>query len=175
MNQALKELKFLADFTQWMDVNSAPIYASRPWKVYGEGPSTQPNPNAAVRAQGFNEGRTRYSAQDFRFIQKDGTLYAYAMGWPADGQYHIASLATGSSLAPGFNSLGQPGLVILGEQGMLTDVVQIEADQVLLGLSGVIVGHSSSSFPMYPDRFLSLTVEGPVGYPAWPSQKPKPT
>ena len=95
------ELKFLADFTQWMDVNSAPIYASRPWKVYGEGPSTQPNPNAAVRAQGFNEGRTRYSAQDFRFIQKDGTLYAYAMGWPADGQYHIASLATGSSLAPG--------------------------------------------------------------------------
>jgi alpha-L-fucosidase len=95
------ELKFLADFTAWMDVNSVAIYASRPWKVYGEGPSTKPNPNAAVRAQGFNEGRTTYSAKDFRFMQKDGTLYAFAMGWPADGKFVITSLAEGSDKAPG--------------------------------------------------------------------------
>ena len=39
---------------------------------------------------------------------------------------------------------------------MLADVVQVEADQVLLGLSGVIVGHSSSS----------LDVPGQVGLQA---------
>ena len=95
------ELKFLADFTNWMDINSVGIHATRPWKIYGEGPSTQPNPNAAVRAQGFNEGRTTYGAQDFRFMQKDGVLYAFAMAWPTDGQYVITSLADGSTLAPG--------------------------------------------------------------------------
>ncbi len=95
------ELKFLADFTTWMDRNNEGIYASRPWKVYGEGPTTAPNAGPAVRAQGFNEGRTRYSAQDIRFTQKGGTLYAYAMGWPADGNLTIQSLAEGAPTAPG--------------------------------------------------------------------------
>jgi len=95
------ELKFLADFTAWMDVNSSGIYATRPWKVYGEGPSTKPNAGAPVRAQGFNEGRTRYSAQDIRFMQKGDTLYAFALGWPQDGKLTITSLADGSPQAPG--------------------------------------------------------------------------
>ena len=34
------ELEFLAGLTAWMDVNSEGIYATRPWKIYGEGPST---------------------------------------------------------------------------------------------------------------------------------------
>ncbi|HVU38120.1 MAG TPA: alpha-L-fucosidase [Opitutales bacterium] len=93
------ELKFLADFTPWMDVNSPAIYASRPWKIFGEGPSTKNR--VAVRAQGFNEGRTSYGAQDFRFMQKDGTLYAFAMGWPADGKYTITALAEGTPNVPG--------------------------------------------------------------------------
>jgi alpha-L-fucosidase len=37
------ELKFLAELTAWMDVNSEGIYATRPWKVYGEGPSVSPS------------------------------------------------------------------------------------------------------------------------------------
>ena len=63
-----------------------------------------------------------------------------------------------SSLAARFDGLREPCLVVFGEQGVLTDVVQVEADQVLLRLSGVVVGHSSSSFPMYPDRFIWLQV-----------------
>jgi alpha-L-fucosidase len=95
------ELKFLADFTAWMDINSEGIYSSRPWKIYGEGPSTKPSAGAAVRAQGFNEGKTTYGAQDLRFMQKGGALYAYAMGWPDEGKLTITSLADGSPYAPG--------------------------------------------------------------------------
>ena len=47
------ELSFIADFGRWMRANGSAIYASRPWSVYGEGPSTQAQP--ALRAQGFNE------------------------------------------------------------------------------------------------------------------------
>jgi alpha-L-fucosidase len=95
------ELKFLADFTVWMDRNNEGIYASRPWKIYGEGPSTRPNAGAAVRAQGFNEGTTTFGTQDIRFTQKNGTLYAYAMAWPADGKLIVKSLAVGAGVVPG--------------------------------------------------------------------------
>jgi hypothetical protein len=57
----------------------------------------------------------------------------------------------GARLPTGFDGLGQTGLIVLGEQCMLTDVVQVESDQVFLGLSGVVVGHSSSSL-VHPDR-----------------------
>jgi alpha-L-fucosidase len=106
------ELAFLADFTRWMDVNSGAIYGSRPWKVFGEGPgvrATEP-----IRAQGFNEGKNQpYTAEDFRFTQKGGKLYAFALAWPADGRLRIASLAAGSPHAPGevarVELLGAPG------------------------------------------------------------------
>ena len=65
----------------------------------------------------------------------------------------MAGAELGPGLAAGLDGLSQSGLVVLGEQGMLTDVVQIEADQVLLGLSGVVVGHSSSSLDV-PGQIL---------------------
>jgi alpha-L-fucosidase len=85
------ELKFIADFTVWMDRNSEGIYGTRPWKVFGEGPSVATA--APIRAQGFNEGRNRpYTAEDWRFTQKNGVLYAYALAWPADGTLVVKSM-----------------------------------------------------------------------------------
>ncbi len=92
------ELKFLADFTPWMDVNAEGIHASRPWKIYGEGPTAA----TVTRAQGFNEAYIKnLGAKDVRFMQKGGALYAYVMGWPADGKVTIKALADGSPQAPG--------------------------------------------------------------------------
>jgi alpha-L-fucosidase len=94
------ELSFLADFTRWMRANSSAIYASRPWAVYGEGPSTQAPP--AVRAEGFNEGKNKpYTAEDMRFVQKGGKVYAFVLAWPENGKVTIKSLAAGSPHAPG--------------------------------------------------------------------------
>ena len=36
-----EELKIVAGITRWMAVNSEGIYATRPWKIFGEGPGTQ--------------------------------------------------------------------------------------------------------------------------------------
>ncbi len=94
------EISFIADFGRWMRANGSAIYASRPWSVYGEGPSTQAQP--PIRAQGFNEGQNRpYTAEDFRFVQKGGKVYAFALAWPDNGQLAIKSLALGSRHAPG--------------------------------------------------------------------------
>jgi alpha-L-fucosidase len=94
------ELAFVADFGRWMSTNGRAIYASRPWAVFGEGPSTQAQ--APLRAQGFNEGQNKpYTAEDLRFVQKDDKLYAFALAWPESGTLTIKSLAVGSPHAPG--------------------------------------------------------------------------
>jgi alpha-L-fucosidase len=82
-------LAILAEITKWMAVNSEGIYATRPWKIFGEGPGTK------VKGTGrFNEnGRKDLTAQDVRFTTKGKTLYAFLMGWPAKRAV-VASLAT---------------------------------------------------------------------------------
>ena len=72
----------------------------------------------------------------------------------------LGSGQLGPGFAAGLDGLGQPGLVVLGQQRMLTDVVQVEADQVLLGLSGLLVGHSSSSLDV-PGQILLAGAVGP--------------
>ena len=104
------ELAFLADFTRWMRVNGPAIYATRPWRVYGEGPSTQ----TQIKTGNFNEGQaTPYTAQDFRFMQRGDALYAFAMGWPDGGTLTITSLGTAAPTGVGrverVELLGAPG------------------------------------------------------------------
>jgi alpha-L-fucosidase len=94
------EISVIADFGRWMRVNGPAIYGSRPWSVYGEGPSTRAQ--APLREQGFNEGRDKpYTAEDIRFVQKDGKLYAFVMAWPEDGSLTIRSLAENAPHARG--------------------------------------------------------------------------
>ena len=88
-----EELKVLEGITAWIAVNGEAIYATRPWKIYGEGPSTK----MVIKASGAefdpNEGKKPdLGATDMRFTSKGDTLYVFAMGWP-QGDLHVASLA----------------------------------------------------------------------------------
>ncbi len=107
-----KELKVLEGIEAWMKVNRESIFGSRPWRVFGEGPATQ---GAALSAQGFNEGRGKpFTAADIRFTTRGDTLYAIALGWPADGSLRVTSLAAGSPDRGEIRSvrlLGNPGEV----------------------------------------------------------------
>lgn len=67
-------LRFLDEMAAWMDVNSEAIHGTRPWVRFGEGPSS-------VVAGAFNESFD-YTAEDIRFTQKDGALYAITLGLP---------------------------------------------------------------------------------------------
>jgi alpha-L-fucosidase len=87
------EEAFLAGLTKWMDVNSEGIYATRPWKIYGEGPSTTARPAARGGARG---AAPAYTSQDIRFTTKAGTLYAFIGAWPESRAATIKSLASDS-------------------------------------------------------------------------------
>jgi alpha-L-fucosidase len=92
------ELKVVEGLAEWIAPNGEGIFATRPWKVYGEGPSTNP-----AKARGLS-GRDRispaYTSEDVRFTTKGDTLYAFVMAWPTDGKAVIKSLAKGAPAFP---------------------------------------------------------------------------
>jgi alpha-L-fucosidase len=93
------ELKFLEELTAWMDVNSEGIYSTRPWKIYGEGPSVT-GPQERSRFGGARDVRS-YADGDVRFTTKGDTLYAFIMAWPKTRSALIKSLATNSPQTDG--------------------------------------------------------------------------
>jgi alpha-L-fucosidase len=94
------EMKFLADMTAWMDVNSEGIYSTRPWKLYGEGPSTVAANQTRGQFGGARDVRG-YTSEDMRFTTKGDSLYAFVMVWPESRSAVIKSLATHSPLIDG--------------------------------------------------------------------------
>ena len=127
------ELAFLADFTKWMNVNGKGIYGTRPWGVFGEGPS---GGGPATHAQGFNEGNRKYTAQDFRFMQKGDSLYAFAMAWPDDGKLIIRSLAKGGGNVQDVKLLGYPGKLTWSQtdQGLVANLPSQKPCDYVYGL-----------------------------------------
>ncbi len=122
------ELQVLSDLAAWMPINGEAIFATRPWKIYGEGPAK------VLEAGNFNEGKLVYTAQDIRFTQsKDGkTLYAIALVWPKDGKLLVKSLAIPAGKINAVSLLGYTGkldwqqtpegLTVVLPKGMLPEV-----------------------------------------------------
>ena len=82
-----KEEAVLDGITTWMARNGEAIFGTRPWRVFGEGPTRPP-------AGEMNEQDAKpFTAEDLRFTQKDGRLYAIFLDWPK-GEAAIASLGT---------------------------------------------------------------------------------
>ncbi len=94
----LEELNTLAGITAWMKVNSEGIHGTRPWKIFGDGPSTKVT---AEKQAAFNEQeRKDLTSDDVRFTTKGDTLYAFVMGWP-DYAAVIQPLALDTALRVG--------------------------------------------------------------------------
>jgi alpha-L-fucosidase len=72
-----REITVLEGVTAWMAVNGDGIYGTRPWKIYGEGPSTQQK----VETGNFNEDKKKdLTGEDIRFTKKGNTIFAFVMG-----------------------------------------------------------------------------------------------
>jgi len=90
------ERDIVEEIGRWMAVSSEGIYDSRPWAVFGEGPVME-EAAAPMSGPGFNEGKNKpFSAADVRFTAKGDAVYAFVMGWPADGKVTIKSMRAGS-------------------------------------------------------------------------------
>jgi alpha-L-fucosidase len=76
----------LKSLEKWMRVNGEGIYGTRPWTVFGEGPSQVVN-------KVYQEDEVPWTIEDFRFTQKAGQVYAFQMKWPEGGKTVIRSLA----------------------------------------------------------------------------------
>jgi alpha-L-fucosidase len=76
--------ELVTELASWMKVNSEAIHGTRPWKIFGEGPTQ-------AKAGAFQESGA-FTAQDFRFTTKRDTLYAIALGEPR-GTAAIPALA----------------------------------------------------------------------------------
>jgi alpha-L-fucosidase len=99
----------LRDVGSWLKVNGEAIYGTRPWKIYGEGPTK-------VAAGSFHDtDTTGYTAEDFRFTVKGKTLYAIELGWPTGGEAVIHSLERTS-----LNGQKIASVVLLGSDAKLT-------------------------------------------------------
>jgi alpha-L-fucosidase len=80
--------KILREIGRWLEVNGEAVYGTRPWKIFGEGPTQ-------VVAGSFKDTeRGAFTSEDFRFTTKGNTLYAIALAWPQDGRLIVKSLAT---------------------------------------------------------------------------------
>ena len=63
----------LEQLAKWFAVCSEAVYDTRPWRVFGEG-------DTLVKIEGFREDKTDWTRNDFRFVQKNGAVYAFMMG-----------------------------------------------------------------------------------------------
>ena len=78
------ELAFLDELTQWRAVNDEAIRGTRPWKIFGEGPTS-----TMKALPSYQLSKYKFDHTDIRFTTKKDVLYAIALGWPPDGSINI--------------------------------------------------------------------------------------
>ncbi len=90
-----EQQQILLEIGAWLKVHGEAVYGTRPWLVFGEGPTR-------IKTGTFQEKHGhQFTPRDIRFTRKGDLLYATVLGIPEDGQVLIRSLAVDLRLLPG--------------------------------------------------------------------------
>ncbi|MEO5582551.1 MAG: alpha-L-fucosidase, partial [Saprospiraceae bacterium] len=80
--------KILLEVGSWLSINGDAIYGTRPWKVFGEGPTK-------VAGGSFSDAKDKpFTANDIRFTRKGDLIYAISMDNPVS-DLNISNLGAG--------------------------------------------------------------------------------
>jgi len=113
------EVAFLEGMATWMDVNGEAIYGTRPWVVYGEGPSVSEMAEGG-QFGGAKDVRSKpYTSEDLRFTTKDNAIYAILFEWPANQSVVIKSFAVGAAEKPAQLAKEIAAVTLLGSKESL--------------------------------------------------------
>ncbi len=74
-----EETQVLLNTGKWLAINGEAIYGTRPWKIYGEGPTESASGS-------FADQKNAFIAKDIRFTTKGDALYAITLQSPAGNE-----------------------------------------------------------------------------------------
>ena len=108
----------------WLSTHGEAIYGTRPWVLYGEGPTIAPT--------GREQVNRAYTAADLRFTTRGGNLYALGLAWPRDGRVLVKTLYTDTPYLTHpitrVTLLGSPEVAVHWEQTAQGLVIQLPAE-----------------------------------------------
>jgi alpha-L-fucosidase len=82
----------------WLKSNGEAIYGTRPWKIYGEGPTQ-------MKDDGHGSAHVDYTPEDIRFTAKGEAIYAIALGTPRESLTIVALALNDSLVEPPITSV----------------------------------------------------------------------
>lgn len=102
-----KSLDMLTEMGNWITINEDAIFGTRPWQIYGEGPTS-------VKEEYSEKIREKFTSRDIRFTTKGKILYAICLDWPESGKSIVVK-----SLSTGKKPYNITSISLLGYKGLL--------------------------------------------------------